>query len=219
MADRKRRTDALSKEKIVETAIEILDTEGEKALTFRALTTRLATGAGAIYWHVANKDELLAATTDDVIARMLAEIAGDTEPEKAIRELALGVFDAIDAHPWIGAQLTRAPWQSAMLGIIGGIAEPLQALGLPEKVQLDCGSALLNYILGVASQNAAHARLLPEGTDRAAFLEDVAARWTERDPAKYPFLGRIAEQLADHDDREQFLVGIDLILAGARTRR
>ncbi len=53
MADRKRRTDALSKEKIVETAIEILDAEGEKALTFRALTTRLTTGADAIYWHVA----------------------------------------------------------------------------------------------------------------------------------------------------------------------
>src|SRR3954467_13184410 len=46
-----RRTDALSKERIVETAIEILDAEGENALTFRALTTRLATGAGAIYWH------------------------------------------------------------------------------------------------------------------------------------------------------------------------
>ena len=56
-----RRTDALSKERIIETAIEILDTEGESALTFRALAARLATGSGAIYWHVANKDELLAA--------------------------------------------------------------------------------------------------------------------------------------------------------------
>ena len=32
-----RRTDALSKERIVEAAIEILDDEGEAALTFRAL--------------------------------------------------------------------------------------------------------------------------------------------------------------------------------------
>jgi AcrR family transcriptional regulator len=64
-----RRTDALSKDRIVEAAIGILDTEGEGALTFRALTARLATGAGAIYWHVASKSELLAATTNDVIAR------------------------------------------------------------------------------------------------------------------------------------------------------
>jgi cobalamin biosynthesis protein CbiD len=40
-----RRRDALSKERIVEAAIEILDTEGESAPTFRALTARLATGA------------------------------------------------------------------------------------------------------------------------------------------------------------------------------
>ena len=39
-----RRTDALSKERIVEAAIEILDDEGEAALTFRALSARLATG-------------------------------------------------------------------------------------------------------------------------------------------------------------------------------
>ena len=43
------RKNALSKQRIVEAAIEILDNEGESALTFRALATRLATGAGAIY--------------------------------------------------------------------------------------------------------------------------------------------------------------------------
>ncbi len=68
-----RRADALSKERIVEAAIEILDADGESALTFRALAARLATGSGAIYWHVANKNELLAAATDDVIARVMTE--------------------------------------------------------------------------------------------------------------------------------------------------
>ncbi len=69
-----RRTDALSKERIVEAAIEILDAEGESALTFRALAARLATGSGAIYWHVASKNELLAAATDDVIARVMTGV-------------------------------------------------------------------------------------------------------------------------------------------------
>jgi len=59
-----RRADALSKERIVEAAIEILDASGERALTFRALAAHLATGSGAIYWHVADKNELLAAATD-----------------------------------------------------------------------------------------------------------------------------------------------------------
>ncbi len=71
----RRRTDALSKDRIVEAAIEILDAGGESALTFRALAARLTTGTGAIYWHVANKDELLEAATDDVIDRVMTEVA------------------------------------------------------------------------------------------------------------------------------------------------
>jgi AcrR family transcriptional regulator len=209
-----RRTDALSKERIVETAIEILDAEGESALTFRALTARLATGAGAIYWHVAGKNELLAMTTNDVIARVMATVADDEEPRQAIRSIALGVFDAIDAHPWVGAQLSREPWHSAMLQIFEGIGQQLQALGVPERAQFDCATALLNYVLGLAGQYAAGARLVPRGTDRAAFLAVFAAQWAQLDPAEYPFLRQVATELPEHDDRKQFLAGIDLILAG-----
>jgi AcrR family transcriptional regulator len=214
-----RRTDALSKERIVEAAIEILDTEGESALTVRALTAHLATGSGAIYWHVANKTDLLAATTDDVIARVVTEVVSGAEPREAIRAIALGVFDAIDAHPWVGAQLSREPWQSAVLQIFEGVGGQLEALGVPGEAQFDCASALVNYVLGLAGQYAAAARLLPRETDRTAFLAAVAARWTQLDPAEYPFMHRVATQLREHDDREQFLAGIDLILAGIGTVR
>ena len=214
-----RRTDALSKERIVEAAIELLDADGESALTFRALTARLATGSGAIYWHLANKNDLLAATTDDVIARVMTEMASGAEPREAIRAIASGVFDTIDAHPWVGAQLSREPWQSAVLQIFESFGGQLQALGVPERAQFDCASALLNYVLGLAGQYAAAARLIPRDTDRSAFLATVAARWTQRDPAEYPFVHQVAAQLREHDDREQFLAGIDLILAGITTVR
>ena len=209
-----RRADALSKDRIVEAAIEILDADGESALTFRALAARLATGSGAIYWHVANKNDLLAATTGDVIARVMTEIVSGAEPREAIRAMASGVFDAIDAHPWVGAQLSREPWQTAVLQIFEGFGGQLQALGVPERAQFDCASALLNYVLGLAGQYAAAARLLPPETDRSAFLATVAARWVQLDPARYPFVRQVATQLPEHDDREQFLAGIDLILAG-----
>jgi AcrR family transcriptional regulator len=214
-----RRTDALSKERIVEAAIEILDTGGESALTFRALTARLATGAGAIYWHVASKNELLAAATSDVIARVMTEVVDNAEPRETIRAIALGVFDAIDDHPWVGTQLSREPWHAAMLQIFEGIGEQLQALGVPGRAQFDSASALLMYVLGLAGQYAAGARLIPRGTDRAAFLGTVAAQWAQLDPAEYPFLRQVATQLPEHDDREQFLAGIDLILAGIATVR
>jgi AcrR family transcriptional regulator len=214
-----RRADALSKERIVGAAMEILDTDGESALTFRALAARLATGSGAIYWHVTNKNDLLAATTDHVIARVMTEVVTGAEPREAIRATALGVFDAIDAHPWVGAQLSREPWQSAVLQIFENFGGQLMALGVPGRVQFDCASALLNYVLGLAGQYAAGARLIPPETDRSAFLATVAARWVQLDQKEYPFVRQVATQLPGHDDREQFLAGIDLILAGIGTVR
>ena len=214
-----RRTDALSKERIVEAAIEILDTEGENALTLRALTARLATGSGAIYWHVASMNDLLAAATGDVIALVMTETAAGTEPREAIRAIAMGVFDAIDAHPWAGAQLSREPWQPAMLQIFEGFGKQLQALGVPGPARFDCASALLNYVLGLAGQYAAAARLIPREANRSAVLTSLAARWMQLDPAEYPFVHHVATQLPGHDDREQFLAGINLILAGITTLR
>jgi Tetracyclin repressor-like, C-terminal domain len=101
-----------------------------------------------------------------------------------------------------------------MLQIFEGIGERLQALGVPERAQFDCASALLNYILGLAGQYAAGARLVPRGMDRTAFLTAFADQWAQLDPADYPFVRRVAAQLPGHDDREQFLAGINLILAG-----
>jgi AcrR family transcriptional regulator len=216
----KRRADGLSPELIVEAAKELLDAGGETALTFRALTTHLSTGYGAIYHHVANKSDLLAAATDDVIASVMTGAVVDAEPREALRTVALGLFDAIDAHPWVGAQLSREPWRPALLAIYERIGGLLDALGVPGRALFDAAGALVNYVLGVAGQNAANARALAAGeADRAAFLATVAAQWAQLDPARYPFVHRAAAQLREHDDREQFLAGIDIFLAGIATLR
>jgi AcrR family transcriptional regulator len=212
-----RRTDGLSKEVIVRAAAAILDDGGEAALTFRALTARLSTGYGAIYHHVANKSDLLAAATDDVIAGVLSGVVVDAAPREALRTVALGLFDAIDAHPWVGAQLSREPWRPALLEIYERIGSLLDALEVPERALFDAAGALVNYVLGVAGQNAANARLL--ATDRTDFLTTVSAQWAALDPEKYPFVHKAAAHLREHDDREQFLAGVDLFLAGIATLR
>ena len=213
-----RRTEALSRDVIVGAATEILDAEGEDALTLRALTVRLTTGYGAIYHHVANRNDLLAAATDHVIANVVTGLVADAGPQQALRAVALGLFDAIEAHPWVGAQLTREPWRPALLDIYESVSEQLQALDVPEGALSDSAGVLVNYILGVAGQNAANARALASSKmDRSAFLAAVAAQWAQLDSAKYPSVHRARTQLREHDDREQFLAGIDLILAGIET--
>ncbi|WP_200960727.1 TetR/AcrR family transcriptional regulator [Rhizobium sp. Root708] len=208
-----RRAEALSKDRIVETAIGILDADGDNGLTFRALSARLETGSGAIYWHVADKQALLDAATDHVMARVM-EKGFKGAPREAIKAIALGIFDAIEAHPWIGAHLTRAPWQIAMIRIVEGLGVQVQQLGVPAAAQFDAWSTLINYILGVAGQNAANDRVLPPGTDRSESLSTVIHRWANNSSKPLPFLESIAKQLVEHDDRAQFLAGVDLILRG-----
>ncbi|MEU8664385.1 TetR/AcrR family transcriptional regulator [Actinoplanes philippinensis] len=211
--------DGLSRERIVEAAVAMLDDGGESALTFRALSTRLKTGPGAIYWHVANKEELLAAAVQATLADVLRSDEADTTPRDAVRAIALGMFDAIDRHPWIGGQLAGLASRSASMRIIERLGQQVQALGMPHHHQFFAASTLFSFILGVAGQNAANARARVAGKSRAELLGAEAAVWASLDPAEFPFLRGVAGQLGDHDDREQFLVGIDLILTGIGAAR
>jgi AcrR family transcriptional regulator len=213
-----RREDALSRQRIVDTAVEMLDASGESGLTFRALSARLKTGPGAIYWHVANKTELLVAATGAVLAAALAAETAETAPAEAIRAIALGVYDAFEAHPWIGPELTRAPAPATILQIFERLGRQVQALGVPEADLFSVASALLYYIFGVGNQNAAMARAVEPSTNRAEFFERIVAQWAALDPTEFPFLQAITGQMRDHDDRVQFLDGVDLILAGIASR-
>ncbi|MGW0206103.1 TetR/AcrR family transcriptional regulator [Streptomyces sp. NPDC003233] len=220
-----RRASALSRERIVEAAIDVLDTAGENGLTFRALSERLATGPGAIYWHVAGKAELLAAAADRAVTLSL-----DTEPADApadgIHATALGLFDAMAGHPWLASQLTAQlshnPAGPATTRLFEAIGRQVRALGAPASSWFTATTALLHYILGAASQNAANAeraRGLDPGTGRGAYLDTVAEAWSRLDPEDYPFTRAVADQGLEHDDRLQFIAGIDLIIAGILGRQ
>ena len=210
-----RREDTLSRDRIIEQSIALLDSGGESGLTFRALAERLATGPGAIYWHIANKSDLLTSACDAIVARTMSAPRTASAPTEIIRALALGIFDAIDAHPWVGSALTRAPGQLPMVRILEGIGQQVRALGTPDEAQWTVASALLSYILGVSGQNAANTHVaLERGWDRSTVLQALSATWLQLDPNEFPFTRSVARQLSDHDDRADFLAGIDLILSG-----
>jgi AcrR family transcriptional regulator len=216
----RRREQSLSRDGIIEASIAILDSSGEDGLTFRILSERLATGPGALYWHIANKSELVTAACDAIVAAtMNATLVGAT-PEATIRDLALAMFDAIDAHPWIGSALTRAPGELPIVRVLERIGQQVRRLGVSDKEQWATVGALLNYILGVAGQNAANGQLgRTMGVDRSDFLEAVSNAWSRLDPDRYPFTRSVAGQLRAHDDRVDFLAGIDLILNGIKSPR
>ncbi|MDM9627644.1 TetR family transcriptional regulator [Rhizobium sp. S152] len=211
---RARQRNALSREQIIQTAITILDDLGEAGLTFQALARSLATGAGAIYWHVENKDDLLIAACDVVIERALDANVGLT-PEEEICSIGLGIFDALDLHPWMGSVLSHAAGSMPTIRIIERIGNQVRALNVVEEWSVV--SALLSYIVGVAAQNAANAQFaLRKGLNRSKFLGEIATLWAALDPDQFPFTSSIASKLPGHDDRADFVAGIRLLVGAIR---
>ncbi len=213
-----RREAALSRESIIEASIALLDRGGEVGLTFRALSEQLATGPGAIYWHIANKSDLLTAACSSLVVRTMNQIA-TTTPEKTIRAVALGLFDVNEAHPWIGSALTSAPGALPVVHILERIGRQIRELKVPTGQQWAAVGTLMAFILGICRQNAANRHLArAQDLDRAHFLEAVSAAWSQLDETDFPFARSVAGCMRSHDDRADFLAGIDLILRGITSR-
>lgn len=58
--------ETLTRDRIVDAAIELLDADGVDGLSMRRLGQRLGSAATAMYWHVGNKENLLALACDRV---------------------------------------------------------------------------------------------------------------------------------------------------------
>ncbi|MEV4801650.1 helix-turn-helix domain-containing protein [Nonomuraea sp. NPDC049421] len=218
-----RRNQVLSRDQIIAAAIELLDGGGEGALTVRALSERLSTGAGAIAYHVGKRDDLLDAATETVVTAALAAAPAPaaSTPAEEIRVAALALFDAITAHPWLATRLTlqivRNPVGPVTVGIFERIGRQVQALGVPQERWFDAASTLRDYILGAVSQKVrieGDASGIDGDADREEHLGAASAGWQELAPETYPFMHAIIGQMRDHDDREQFLTGIAVILDG-----
>ena len=207
-----KRADALSRQHIVKATVELLDSSGESALTVRALTAHLSTGRGAIYHYVAGKEELLAAATDHVIGAVFDGAVDHGDPRQTLRSLALGIFDALTVHPWVGIQLGREPMQPAVLRIWKGLGAHLTRMGVSGAASANAGAALMNYLLGASAQYAATVSRAPSDDERRAYLGLLAAELTRADSGSVA--RETAAALVEHDDREQFLAGVDIVLAG-----
>ncbi|MFD8785374.1 TetR/AcrR family transcriptional regulator [Kitasatospora sp. NPDC059599] len=218
-----RRNQVLSREQIIDAAIGLLDAGGEGALTVRAMTDRLATGSGAIYYHVGNRDELLDAATETVITAALATrpAGAQATPADEIRVVALALFDAIAEHHWLATrlilQIVRNPVGPVTVGIFERLGRQVGALGVPQARWFDAASTLVHYILGAISQNARvegdTSGIDPEA-DREELFDATSRAWQELDAESHPFLHAIVGQIREHDDREQFLTGIAVVLDG-----
>ena len=109
---------------VVACALRLLDDVGLPDLSMRRLAAELDVQASALYWHFANKQELLAAVAD----RILGGIP-DPDPSLALAPTARAIRDALLAHR-DGAEVVMSTYalrlgaqraQSALAASIGDV--------------------------------------------------------------------------------------------------
>lgn len=101
----------LSRERVLDAAIALADAEGVRGLTMRRLAAELGVEAMTIYYHVPNKDGILDALVERVIAEIELPERG-TAWRPALRSLALSAYDVLGRHRW-ATQMMLSPGRSA----------------------------------------------------------------------------------------------------------
>src|SRR3954467_4121841 len=88
----------LSRDAIVERALSVMDAEGSDAVTIRRIAQEFGVTPMALYWHVANKDELLAAIGDALPAGgMPPPAAGSWSTQ--LRGVVENLIENLAEHP------------------------------------------------------------------------------------------------------------------------
>src|SRR5579875_4108626 len=83
---------ALSRERVLDVALDLVQREGLEALTMRGLADRLGVKAASLYWHVRDRGELVALLAE----RLLAAVRPPAGAGLDWRERALAVCAALE---------------------------------------------------------------------------------------------------------------------------
>jgi TetR/AcrR family transcriptional regulator, tetracycline repressor protein len=159
----------LTRDRVLDGAFAILDEYGLGDLTMRRLAASLGIRAGGLYWHFADKQTLLAAMADRVVADLRSPENGDWRTD--LQGLVGDFRGRLLAHS-DGAELVAAGY-----ALHPGAGEPLDTMikilesgGMEAESARAAGTALIHYVLGHTAEVQAHGRLraagaLPEPED------------------------------------------------------
>ncbi|GAA5024592.1 TetR family transcriptional regulator BioQ [Terrabacter aeriphilus] len=144
---------ALSREQVVETAVDLLRRYGLADLTMRRLGRELGVAPGALYWHVASKQELLVEVAAALLEQ-LPEPPADQPPAEALVGLAVALREALvqvpDGAGVVGLAYAVDPGSVRPLG---SLARLVQAAGAPPTERDAVAALVLHHVLGsVAAQ-------------------------------------------------------------------
>jgi AcrR family transcriptional regulator len=207
----------LTRARVLQAAIKLADQGGIESLSMRKLGQELGVEAMAVYYHVANKDEVLDGIVDLVFSEIELPGAGG-DWKTAMRGRAISVRDVLSRHRWaIGMMESRANPGPANLRHHDAVIGYFRAAGFDMAMVAHAYSLLDGYIYGFALTKMN----LP--FDRGDEVADVAQTMLEPFPLDaYPNLVAFITEHAmkpGYDYADEFEYGLDLVLDGLERAR
>jgi AcrR family transcriptional regulator len=152
MAPRRKNVEPLARERIVEAAMTIIDTEGLDALSMRRLGAELGVNPMAAYYHVANKAALYDLVLDAVMAGVdTSAIDAAASPPEQLKQAARAYRAAILQHPRaIPVLAGRSVRTATALRPVEPFLGVLLGAGLTADQALAAVDVVAQYILGGA---------------------------------------------------------------------
>lgn len=203
---------ALTKEMIVEHAMELADTIGSDALTMRKLADAIGTAPMTIYYYVSSKDLLI----DEMVERVFAEIEippMDKEWKPALRSRCQSARQVLNRHFWAAPLMeSRSSPGPANMRHHDAVIGCLRRGGFSIALASHAYAVLDSYVYGFAFEETT----LPKAHDGGfgPVVEEITA---QIDANTFPHL---VEMARDHVLKpgytfgSSFDFGLDLILDG-----
>ncbi|WP_425440323.1 TetR/AcrR family transcriptional regulator [Phycicoccus duodecadis] len=198
-------------------AIRLADREGVEGLSMRRLADALGAGAMSLYHYVANKEQLLDAMIDVVFAEIELPPEG-ADWQSAMRQRSESARQVLARHPWaVGLMESRTTPGLAHLRHREAVTSCLRRAGFSVVMATHANWLLDVYVYGFALQAAS----LPFDTadEFSGITEDVFLPQLPDD--EFPYLNESAAGLvaAGYDPTEEFMFGLDLVLAALEPLR
>jgi AcrR family transcriptional regulator len=215
----------LSRERVLRAAVKIADSGGIEALTMRRLAEELGAEAMSLYYHVANKEDVLDGITETVVTEINDIVDKIDVPstgsqwKTAVRCRILAARGVLLHHPWApGVIETRTSASLPVLVYLDGLLKLMRDGGFSYDVIHHATHALGSRALGFTQEMFDPSAGTGGGTDgeeAAAGLASIA----DKIPHLVGMLTEVAHDDPDStlgwcDDQTEFEFGLDLILDG-----
>jgi TetR/AcrR family tetracycline transcriptional repressor len=171
----------LHKRDVVEAATAILDTYGIADLTMRRLGRELNVSPGALYWHFANKQQLLGAIADRIL-EPVGEVRGDWQDR--VTGICARLRDALLSHT-DGAELVSASFAAgqsdAMAQIVTRLGEAASDAGVGAPHADLAARTVVYYVLGFTADEQSRLQWDAAGADlpgeQSVLTDDAGERF------------------------------------------